>query len=181
MRQPALKYVETPAKGTQYVALAEPPEDYHHLLLMVQESKALLFRVVDECGLFAAFPPSSDFVDDDSLKKTPMELVESLKTLSKHAYAPLFGMDSDAFIVAFWESVLLLMEQVNNTYQLLEMDSYEKKKLEALEGYLADWQNYLDMLLDQTYQDHDANMMLIFSDVDKTLKGFQNEMSSSVE
>ena len=67
----------------------------------------------------------------------------------------------DDFVQAFWEAILRLAYVVNNALALPELDENEIAKINALQRYLSDWQNTVNVTLDQIYQSQQQNMVSV--------------------
>ena len=84
-----------------------------------------------------------------------------LRELAEKDYDPLFGEEYDDFVQAFWEALLRLAYVVNNALALPELDENELAKIDALQAYLADWRNVLNVMLDQIYQSQQQDMVQV--------------------
>lgn len=172
---PELYYEETSAHQPSESKPQDLPQGYDQLLETLENSKHSFYRILEENGLYVALSMIGEIEND--IKKDPLLLSNEIKVLSLRDYDPLFGEEYDDYIIAFYEGTMLLSTIINNLFKLPETDDAEEEKIKALENYIDLWHEKLGMILDQTYQAQELNMMYVYSDVNSILK----EMEKDVE
>ena len=156
---PVLTYEPLSVEHPQSHGVPRISEAYHLLLQAVEEVKPALYAILDENGVFVALSVLGNLSSEDAVKRKPVELSAQLHQLAAKDYDPLFGEEYDDFVQAFWEALLRLAYVVNNALALPEMDDNELAKIDALQSYLADWRNVLNVMLDQIYQSQQQDMV----------------------
>lgn len=156
---PVLSYEALPVEQPREQGVPRISEAYHHLLHAVEEVKPVLYAILDENGVFVALSVLGNLSPEDAVRRKPVELSAQLLDLAKKDYDPLFGEEYDDFVQAFWEALLRLAYVVNNALALPDLDENELAKIDALQSYLADWRNALNVMLDQIYQSQQQDMV----------------------
>ena len=156
---PVLTYEPRSVEHPQAHGVPRISEAYHQLLRAVEDVKPALYAILDENGVFVALSVLGNLSPEDAVKRKPVDLSTQLRELAEKDYDPLFGEEYDDFVQAFWEALLRLAYVVNNALALPEMDDNELAKIDALQSYLADWRNVLNVMLDQIYQSQQQDMV----------------------
>lgn len=156
---PVLSYEALPVDQSREQGVPRISEAYHQLLHAVEEVRPVLYAILDENGVFVALSVLGNLSPEDAVRRKPVELSAQLLELAQKDYDPLFGEEYDDFVQAFWEALLRLAYVVNNALALPEQDENELAKIDALQSYLADWRNVLNVMLDQIYQSQQQDMV----------------------
>lgn len=156
---PVLSYEALPVEQPREQGSPRISEAYHQLLHAVEEVKPALYAILDENGVFVALSVLGNLSPEDAVRRKPVELSAQLRELAQKDYDPLFGEEYDDFVQAFWEALLRLAYVVNNALALPEQDENELAKIDALQSYLTDWRNVLNVMLDQIYQSQQQDMV----------------------
>lgn len=140
---------------------------YRQLMQAVEEVKPVLYSILDENGVFVALSVLGNLSTEEAAKHKPMDLCAQLRELSKKDYDPLFGEEYDDFVQVFWESVLMLADVVNNALALPELDENELAKIQALQTYMLEWREVLNVMLDQVYQSQQEDMIGVYQKIEQ--------------
>lgn len=165
---PALEYEAIPIDLPKENSVPQISEAYHQLLKAVEYVKPVLYSILDGNGIFVALSVLGNLSPEDAVKRKPIDLSTQLRSLAERDYDPLFGEEYDDFVQAFWEAILRLAYIVNNVLALPELDENETAKIDALQNYLSNWQNVLNIMLDQIYQSQQQDMVLVHQRIQKT-------------
>lgn len=155
------------SEETQHVS-----EDFYRLLQAVNDAKSVLYEILDENGIFVVLSILGTLSEEESFECEPIKLSKQLHDLSKRDYDPLFGEEYDDFVLAFWEAVMKLAHVINNTLELPKMDENEIIKIQALQSYVFEWKEVLSVMIDQVYQSHEQNMVIVHQKIRKLCASF---------
>lgn len=156
---PVLSYEVIPVNQPKEHGTPQISEAYHQLLQAIEAVKPVLYAILDENGIFVALSVLGNLSPEYAVKRKPIDLSAQLRQLAEKDYDPLFGEEYDDFVQAFWEAIMRLAYVVNNALALPELDENEIAKINALQRYLSDWQNTVNVTLDQIYQSQQQDMV----------------------
>lgn len=172
---PVLSYEAIPVNRPKEHGTLRISEAYHQLFQAVEAVKPTLYAILDENGIFVALSVLGNLSPEDAVKRKPIDLSAQLRQLAEKDYDPLFGEEYDDFVQAFWEAILRLAYVINNALALPELDENEIAKIAALQSYLSDWQNVMNVMLDQIYQSQQQDMVGVYQRLHQLCSMFEDD------
>lgn len=166
---PQMVYEPILSKAEEEVTDAAFIEPYRQLLSTIESTRPVFESILDENGVFVAVGALEKVLEGEETAE-PLPLVKQLSKLAQKDYDPLFGEEYDDFILTFWKSVLCAADAANCVMVLPERDENEQNKMRALQDYLSDWEEALDIALDRLYASQTKSMIEVCKELEEIEK-----------
>lgn len=153
------EFVCRAAQSKETPAPAQPA--IRQLLQTVDAIKPALYSALNNVGIFSVAAVLRTVSVKDANTVAPEALEKQLLDLSQLDYDPLFGAPVDPFIEAFVQAVAQLANAANHARGWPAYDQNERARRSALNDYFFAWERLLFETLDQVYQSHAADMMIV--------------------